>query len=335
MISLQDTASPISKQENSEGKRQATQNQALRFITKNGALVFLVFMIIFDSIFTNNFLNLQSFWNIINQMITLALIAFSMTFVISAGGIDISVGSVMAIAGIMVAALIPKIGLVPAILAAIAAGTAVGLFNGFIISTFNIQPMIVTLTMMITGRGIAKVIGGGNIIMSQDPNLSALSMSYIGGVPIQFFYLIIIFAIFLFIAKKTVLARYIEAVGDNCRASFLSGLKIKKLLLIIYGISGLMAGLAGILTVSFAGAADPDKIGLNYETYAIAAVVIGGTPMTGGKARMKGTLIGAFILQLITVTINMNNIPYAWSLVAETVIIILAVFVQNIKHEGI
>ncbi len=302
-----------------------------KFILNNGALIFFFLMLILNSIFTPNFLNINTFWNLIIQSSTVILVAMGMTFVISSGGIDISVGTIMAIAGMITARLLPDFGAVPALLVSMFVGIIIGLFSGSIISIFNIQPIIVTLGVMISGRGIAKIIGDGNILPIRDSNFSNIAMARFAGIPVQLFYVIVICAVFLFIAKKTVFARYIEAMGDNFNASVLAGVKVKKMIICIYMLSGFMAAIAGLLTIARAGASDPDTVGLSAELNAIAAVAIGDTPMSGGKARIIGTLVGALIMQLITITFNMNDIPYDWSLVTKTVIIILAVYIQNIK----
>ncbi len=304
-----------------------------KLLMNNGSLIFLFLMMIFNSMFTPNFLNINTFWNLIIQSSTVILVAMGMTFVISSGGIDISVGSIMAISGMVAARLLPEVGVIPALLISLFVGVLFGLLNGFIISTFNIQPIIVTLGVMISGRGIAKIIGDGNILSISDSSFSNIAMTRLAGVPIQLLYVIIICAVFFFVAKKTVFARYIEAMGDNFNASVLSGIKTKKMIIYIYCLSGFMAAMAALLTIARAGAADPDTLGVSAELNAIAAVAIGDTPMSGGKARIIGTLIGALILQLITITFNMNDIPYDWSLVAKTVIIILAVFIQNLKNK--
>jgi ribose transport system permease protein len=161
----------------------------------------------------------------------------------------------------------------------------------------------------------------------------SMALARFNTIPVQLFYVLFFVLIYFFIAKKTTFARYVEALGDNYTASYLSGVQTAFILTIVYALSGLMSSFAGIMTVARSGAADPDSIGRSLEMTAIAAVAIGDTKMTGGKAKIIGTLLGACIMQLITTTINMNNIPYEWSLVISTVIILLAVFLQNIKEE--
>ena len=167
-----------------------------KYIIENGSLIFLILMLIFNCIVTPNFLNINTFWNLVIQSSTVILVAMGMTFVISSGGIDISVGSIMAISGMIAARLLPEVGAIPAILISLFTGIIFGLLNGFIISTFDIQPIIVTLGVMISGRGIAKIIGDGNILSISDNSFSNLAMTRIVGIPIQLLYVIIICAIF-------------------------------------------------------------------------------------------------------------------------------------------
>lgn len=302
------------------------------YVLKNSAAIFLIVLLLINITFTPNFLKINTIWNILIQATPIILLAMSMTFVISSGGIDISVGSIMAISSIVIVKLLPVAGLTMAIIIGVIVGTVVGSFNGFLISVFKIQPTIITLAMMIAGRGIARVIANGYILRYDSPGLVDLAMKRFAGIPIQFFYLIVVSIIFIFLSKYTTFSRKIEAIGDNPKAAKLSGINVTAIIISVYALSGFMSSFAGILTIARAGAADPDSIGTTLEMSAIASVAIGDTKMTGGKAKIAGSLIGALIMQLITVTFNMNNIPYDWSLVAKTFIIILAVFLQNIKE---
>lgn len=317
-----------------EGGLKMVQSRKVQdILIRNSSLVFLLLLLVFNVLFTNGFVSIQTLWNMVIQIAPVVLVALGMTFVISSGGIDISVGSAMAISGMLVVQLLTKIGLIPAFLAGLVAGGILGAINGIMISTFHIQPIIVTLGTQIAGRGIAQLIGNGYILRFDSESLMNIAAKRLGGIPIQLLYLVLLVALFLFIAKKTVFARYVEAMGDNYKASWISGVKVVKVTISLYVVSALMSSLAGILTVARAGAADPDTIGSGLELTAIAAVAIGDTKMAGGKAKVIGTILGAVILQLVSITFNMNNVPYEWSLAAKTFIIILAVFLQNIRGD--
>lgn len=303
-------------------------------IISNSGFIFLAVLIIFNIIFTPNFFTINTFWNLIIHVTPVLIVAMGMTFVISSGGINIAVGSIMAISGMIVAKLLPILNLTLSLIIALVVGTVLGALSGFIIIHFDIQPIIVTLGFMIAGRGIAQMIGEGYILRFNSDRLMSLTMYRTGhNIPIQFFYVVILVLIFSFISKRTTFSRYVEAIGDNYKASYLSGLRVTTTMVAIYALSGLLSAISGILTISRTGAADPDTIGKAIEMQAIAAVAIGDTKMTGGKAKIIGTLNGAFIMQLVTTTFNMNNIPYEWSQVASTIIIIGSVFLQNIKED--
>jgi ribose/xylose/arabinose/galactoside ABC-type transport system permease subunit len=305
----------------------------VQILLKNSAAIFLLLLILFNGIKTPNFLTANTFWNLVIHATPVILVSLAMTFVISSGGINISVGSVMAISGMLLVRLLPHLGLGMSLFLAVLAGTAAGMLTGIIVTVFNIQPIIVSLGMMIAGRGVAQMIGNGYILRFDSPRLMSLALFRFNTVPLQIFYVLVSVLVYLFIAKKTIFARYVESIGDNYKASYLSGIQVTVVLTTVYAVSGLMSAFAGIITVARAGAADPDSLGRSLEMIAIAAVAIGDTKMTGGKARIIGTLLGAFIMQLITTTINMNNIPYEWSLVISTGVILLAVFLQNIREE--
>lgn len=308
-------------------------SKAGSLLIKNSSLLFLAVLLLMNCLFTSGFLSVQTLWNLCVQITPIVFVALGMTFIISSGGIDISVGSTMAIAGMLVARLIPGMGLFPALLVSILCGGLIGLLNGLLIAKFRLQPIIVTLGTQIAGRGIAQLIGNGYILRYDSEALMKMATQRVAGVPVQFFYVLLIVLVFVFAAKKSAFSRYVEAMGDNYKASWISGVRVNKYTVMIYTIRGIMSACAGILTIARAGAADPDTVGSGLELTAIAAVAIGDTKMTGGKAKMIGTILGALILQIITITFNMNNVPYEWSLVAKTFIIILAVFLQNVRGE--
>lgn len=316
----------------------ANKNQlsktALNFVINRSAVVFLIVMLLFNVLITPNFFSIITIWNLIIQSTAILFVALGMTFVISSGGIDISVGSIMSISAMLTVKLMPTIGTIPAIFLGLVMGTVCGLFNGLIISVFKIQPIIVTLTMMIAGRGIAQMISAGNILPFADPVMEFIALRRVFNfVPIQVVYVIVAIIVFLFMARRSVFARYLEAIGDNYTGAKLAGINIVFFTTAVYTMNGMMSALAGILTAARTSAADPDTIGKTIELSAIAAVAIGGTPMSGGKAKVVGTFIGVLIIQLISITINMNNISYDWSLILKTIIIILAVYIQNVAEK--
>jgi ribose/xylose/arabinose/galactoside ABC-type transport system permease subunit len=273
----------------------------------------------------------NNFRNILLQVSPTVLVAVGMTVVISTGGIDLSVGSVMAIAS-AVAATSLDYGAGPAILLALAATAAAGAFNGALISGFRIQPIIVTLALLISGRGFAQVLSnGGQLIPFSNASFEYLGKGVVAGVPVQVIVMAVVVGLAMFVMRATPFGRYVVAVGGNESASRLAGIKIHRTKITVYALSGLLAGLAGLIETARLGASDAQKVGLNIELDAIAATVVGGTPLTGGRATVVGTLVGALIMQIITTGFVMNGISYAWSLVIKAAIIIVAVYIQRPK----
>jgi ribose/xylose/arabinose/galactoside ABC-type transport system permease subunit len=313
------------------GVRGAGRGRLADYAPTYGALAALVLLDIINSIFTPNFFDVNNFRNILLQVAPTVLVAVGMTIVISTGGIDLSVGSVMAIAS-AIAATSLDYGAGLAILLALAAAAAAGACNGALISGFRIQPIIVTLALLISGRGFAQVLSrGGQLVPFSNDSFEYLGKGVVAGVPVQVIVMALVVVMAIFVMRATPFGRYVVAVGGNEAASRLAGIKIHRTKIIVYALSGLLAGLAGLIETARLGASDAQKVGLNIELDAIAATVVGGTPLTGGRATVVGTLIGALIMQIITTGFVMNGISYAWSLVIKAAIIIVAVYIQRPK----
>ncbi len=295
-----------------------------------GALLALILLVVGNALFTPNFATAGNLWNILLQVSTTVLVAVGMTMVIATRGIDLSVGSVMAIASALAATQLDR-GVGFAIFVALIGALGVGALNGALISGFRIQPIIVTLALLITGRGVAQVIAGGQLVPFSNPTFEYLGKGYVGPVPVQALIMLIAVALAIFVMRTTSFGRYVIATGGNEAAARLAGIKTHRTKIAVYAISGLLAGLAGLIETARLGASDAAKVGVNIELDAIAAVVVGGTPLTGGRATIIGTLIGALIMQVITTSFNMLLIPFSWSLVLKAAIILIAVYVQRPK----
>ena len=312
-----------------------TKQDQMAVLQKYSAIAMLLFFIIFNSIFTNNFFAAGTLNNIITQICPTILCGMGMTLVISTGGIDISVGSVMALAGVMTAKNMTSVGIIPALILACAAALLVGCINGFCVGKLRLQAMVITLGMQLAVRGAAQVLCGGRDIyfnrLGKVGEELALWGSYkIGGVvPIQLVPIIISVIFVWILADKTVLGRQIQAVGDSIKSSSLAGINAARTLMIVYGLSAFLAAFAGLFQAARVTVAAGSSLGQLAELDAIAAVVIGGTPMSGGKAHVFGTIIGALIMQMITLTCVMNNIPDEYAQVLKAVIIVFAVFIQR------
>ncbi|HVG33392.1 MAG TPA: ABC transporter permease [Pyrinomonadaceae bacterium] len=297
-----------------------------------GALAALVLLILANVIFTRNFWDANNFWNILLQVTPTMLVATGMTLVIATGGIDLSVGSVMAVAASLAAINLDS-GVLPAVLIALIVSAAIGSLNGTLISVFRIQPIIVTLAVLIAGRGIAQIPSEGRLVEFRGhyPAFEWLGTGYLGPIPVQVLLMILIVLAAIFMMRATSFGRYVVAVGGNEAASRLAGVRVHRTKIAVYALSGLLAGLAGLIESARGGASDPSNVGLNIELDAIAAVVIGGTSLTGGRATIVGTIIGALMMQVITTSFNMQGIQFSWSLVIKAAIIIIAVYVQRPK----
>ena len=303
-----------------------------------GAVYAFLLLIIVNAFSNKNFLAVNTMWNLVIQAFPIIITSMGMLFVISSGGIDVSVGSVMAVAGALNAVIMngiypifPKsilLGVVMALLVAL----LFGLFNGFMISVFKMQPIIVTLTTYIIARGLAQLIANGKILSFSNTPFNAVGILRLpGNIPIQFVIEIVLVLLTAFILKRTVFGYQVQAIGENAQAAKLCVIRTTKVQISVYMISSFIAAIAGLLVSSRTSAADPTNLGALAEMDAIAAVAIGGTSMSGGKSRILTTVISALIIQLITITINMNNIHYAYARVMKGLIIIIAVFIQQEK----
>ena len=261
------------------------------FIRKYGALCALALLILVNILITPNFAKLNTFINLGTQSFTVILAGIGMSLVIGAGGIDISVGSTMAVASVVCCLLLETLGVVPAILVSLVVAFSIGFFNGFMITAFKIQPIIVTLVLYISGRGIAQVLNDGQTITFYDNGFTDIGLFRIGGIPIQIFVAIVFIIIFMFITKKTVFGFNTQAIGENPRAARLNGINTKYVTIAAYVIIALACRCLRQYSIHRGlGSADPNTIGKQVEIDAIAAVAVGGTPLSGGKINMAGTI---------------------------------------------
>lgn len=304
-------------------------------LRKYSAITLLVIFILLNSVITPNFFRMSNLNNIITQICPTILCGMGMTLVISTAGIDISVGSMMALCGVMTARLMTEIGLLPALLLALLTAVLIGCFTGIMVGKLRLQAMVVTLGLMLGLRGLAQVLCNGrdiyfNKLGAVGAELEVWGTLKLGGVvPVQIIPIAIAIIGVWILAEKTVIGHQIQAVGDNIRSSELSGINSVRTMMIVYGLSAFLAAFAGIFQAAKVSVAAGSSLGQLAELDAIAAVVIGGTPMTGGKAHVLGTVIGALIMQMITLTCVMNNIPDQYAQVFKAAIIVFAVFIQR------
>ena len=308
------------------------------FLARYGTLIALALLIIFNFAFTRNFASMQTLNVNLTQVCTIVIVAVGMTLVIGTGGIDLSVGSLMAISGalapmIFLGKIVPIDNITLAVAAAMTIAVIVaglfGLFNGWLIARFKIQPIVATLVLFIAGRGIAQVMTNGNLQTFRVPQFQFIGLGRIFGIPVQVVLMVIIVIIAAWVLKRTVFGRQIIAIGGNERAAELSGIAVSRVKLIVYAVSGLCAGIAGLVVIAINSSSDANLVGLGMELDAIAAVAVGGTLLSGGKATIIGTLLGAMTIQLVRYTLLSNGVPDAAALVVKAGIIVLAVWIQQ------
>ena len=293
-----------------------------------GAVIALIVLVVVNSVFTPNFATTSNFWNILFQLSVTLLVAVGMTLVIATGGIDLSVGSVMAVSAAVAAVTLDR-GFIVAVPAALAAAMAVGLLNGLFVAFTRVQAIVVTLATLLAGRGLAQVINrGGALITIDDELFLTLGRGHLGPIPMQVVIAAVVVALAIFVLRATPFGRYVLAAGGNPAAARLAGVPVNRTVVTVYVMAGLLAGLAGLIEASRLGASAAARIGQNVELDAIAAVVVGGTLLSGGRATIPGTVVGALIMQVIATSFNMLLVPYAWALAFKAFIILFAVYLQ-------
>jgi ribose/xylose/arabinose/galactoside ABC-type transport system permease subunit len=304
------------------------RGRLLQLLQEYGIYGAIVLLIIIDVILSPGFFSLSNLNVQLTQMVPTLIVALGMAMVIGTEGIDLSVGAVIALA----ASVIPLYlgyGAAIAIVLALISGVISGLVAGAMVAFAKVQPIVATLSIMIGLRGVAVIVGGASAKPVFDPTIAYLGTGKILGLPVMFWLAVVLVAIVAFVVRKTTFGRQLVAIGDNRRASTLSGLPVRRVLLAVYIISGLTAAIAGVLLVGYGAESDPANYGLNYELMAITAVVVGGTPLSGGKIKVIGTVAGAFFMQLITASLVQRNVPTSYSQMVEAAIIIVAVYIAR------
>jgi ribose/xylose/arabinose/galactoside ABC-type transport system permease subunit len=299
-----------------------------RWLRDRGVYVALVAVILFNVAFTTNFAAVATARNLLTQVAPVLLVSLGMALVIGTRGIDLSVGAVMAIA----AAVVPLYlgyGWTPAIVMAVAAGMAAGVLNGGLVAVLQIQPIVATLALLVGGRGLAQVLIGGRLQIISDPGILAIGRARVAGIPVPVIIAAVAVAVIGLVVRRTTFGRYVLAIGSNPAASELAGHPVRRVLVGTYAISGGLAALAGVIVAARLAASDPGKIGVLMELDAIAAVVVGGTPLAGGRVRIAGTVAGALLMMLITATFIMNNLPFTSAQMLKAIIIVAAVMLQR------
>jgi galactofuranose transport system permease protein len=309
-------------------RRALVRADVADWLAERGVYLGLLLLVAFNLVFTPRFAEVDNIRLQFVQVVPVAIIALGMALVIGTKGIDLSVGSVMAIASALLA-LYLGYGPLVAMTIALLAGAAVGAINGFLIAYFGIQPIVATLALLVGGRGLALVLASGRLTEVFDPLLGAIGSARFYGVPIVVLVVIGVALVVAVLVSRTTFGRYVVAIGGNADASYLAGVPVRRTLLSVYILSGTLAALAGIIQTARLSASDPSFVGNLIELSAITAVVVGGTPLSGGRVRIVGTLAGAMLMQLIAATLITHNLPDSATRMVQAVIILGAVFIQR------
>ncbi|SEP08159.1 ABC transporter permease [Actinacidiphila rubida] len=262
------------------------------------------------------------------QVAPTLLVALGMALVIGTEGIDLSVGAVIALSASVVP-LYLGYGLFPAVLMALLLGAASGAVGGAMVAFARIQPIVATLSLMIGGRGLAELVNGNSAKPVTQTTLLDLGSNSLAGIPEMAWIAGVCALLTGLLVRRTTFGRQLVSIGDNRQASRLSGLPVRRVLITVYVISGVLAALAGVLIVGHGAEADPANQGLNMELNAITAVVVGGTPLSGGRVRVLGTVAGALFMQLITAVLTQHNVHTSYTQIVEAAIICFAVYASQ------
>ena len=308
-------------------------------LNAHGGLMAFAALLLFNAIVTPNFLQLQTLFVNISQVATIAIVAVGMTLVIATGGIDLSVGAVMALAGALAPLIFtsslgveyPVLGLTAAIALPLLAGMACGVFNGVMVSSLGVQPIIATLILFISGRGIAQVLTNGNLQTFSNPAFSYLGTGRVLGLPFQGWLALALAVVISYVVRRSVFGRYLLAIGGNERAARLAGAPVRWVKIGAYVTCAFLSAIAGLIVVAINSASDAARNGNLMELEAIAAAVVGGALLQGGRAPIFGAVLGAAIIQLVKYTLLANGVEDEVALIVKAAIIVLAVYLQQVR----
>ncbi|WP_447003493.1 ABC transporter permease [Saccharothrix isguenensis] len=302
--------------------------RAARWLQEYGVYVAVAALLLFNIAFTSNFLSVGNFRTQLVQAAPVCIVALGMALVIGTEGVDLSVGAVMALS----AAVVPLYlgyGTLPSIALALVAGLIAGMVNGVLVAYLGIQPIVATLALLVGGRGLALVLANGQLVQLHDPAFLFLGTGDVFGVPVGVFAAVLFAVAVALLVGRTTFGRQLVAIGGNRAASVLAGIPVRRVLIGVYAICGVLAAVAGVLSTARLGASDPADVGLLMELSAITAVVVGGTPLTGGRVRVLGTVMGALLMQLVRATLIKHNLPDSTAQMAQAAIIVGAVYLAR------
>lgn len=306
------------------GKRLKLGN--LRQFALIAALLLVMVAFTFAS---DHFLTVSNLMNVVRQMSVTTIVAVGMTFVIISSGIDLSVGATVAISGVLAADVLARTGSpLLAVITALAVGLAAGLVNGLVTAKFRIAGFITTLAAMQAFRGLGYIYTNGTPIPAQNDGFTILGVGYALGVPVPVWIMAVVVAIGSVMLRKTKFGRYTYAVGGNEVAARWTGLPVERTIAGVYVLTGALAGLAGVILTARLGSGQP-AAGDGLELDAIAAVVLGGTSLAGGRGRVSGTVIGCVLVAVLSNGLTLLNVSSYWQMVVKGLIIVVAVILDT------
>lgn len=315
------------------------------FLARFRSLLALALMVLALSLLSDRFLTPENGWNILRQISVNLCLSIGMTLVILSGGIDLSVGAILALAGAVSAGLLKNGLAVPgtdlllqfttsgAILAGVLVGGAAGWANGFAITRFSLPPFVATLGMFSIARGLTMLWTGGFPITGLGAGFGQLGTGEFLGMPMPVWIMLALTAVFVVVTQRTRFGRHLYAVGGNERAARLTGLNVGRIKLAVYTLAGALAGVAGLIVTARLDSAQPNA-GLGYELDSIAAVVIGGTSLAGGRGSLWGTVLGCLIIGVLNNGLFLLNVSPFWQQVIKGVVILLAVALDKMNAKG-
>lgn len=327
------TAKEAQTETETGGRRPVLKEQLQQFL----AFASLIVLVIFFSVANENFLTFSNISGVLLSTAVIGILAVGTTFVIITGGIDLSIGTGMTLAAVMTGVLLTNMGLplVVGVLGGILTGAAMGFINGFNVSILGIPSFIATLAMMLIAQGLALVISGtAPIYFNETPGFTDISLgSLVPGfaLPNAVLILFMLAAVAWVLLSKSIIGRYTFSIGSNEEATRISGIDVRKWKILIYTLAGCFTGIAGVVLAARLNSAQP-ALGLGYELEAIAAVVIGGTSLQGGKGSIVGTLIGALIMSVLTNGLRIMSIPQEWQTVVVGIVILIAVWTDILRR---
>ena len=311
-------------------------------LTRFQSFIALLLLCVALSLLSNKFLTIENGWNVLRQISVNVCISVGMTLVVLTAGIDLSVGSVLALSGAVAAGLLKSgiawpahdlfIGftLLGTIVSALFVGSALGFFNGWMITKFKVPPFVATLAMLTIARGLTMLWTKGYPISSLGPKFDYIGSGWLLGIPVLVWISAITVALAVLLVKKTPFGRYIYAIGGNEQAARLSGIHINRVKIIVYTIGGILAAVGGIMVTSRLDSAQPNA-GSSYELDSIAAVVIGGTSLSGGRGTIMGTVLGAIIIGVLNNGLVLLDVSPFWQQVIKGFVILLSVIVDKMN----